>query len=116
MTDAPKIQDMTSDDLVQMIDKISAKFVGQSDDLESAIGMLFLGRAYGWKMLYLVHSRRTMNKYADILKIDPQQFFPAETELSERSVGYKIARSLSNFWKAVKGEYAGKDTRSKLLE
>ncbi len=99
-----------------MIDQISEKFIGQAPDLESAIGMLMVGRLFGWKVLYLVHSRRTINKYVEILGIsDCQEFFPAETENSKRSMGYKIASKVSNFWKAVKGEYPGKDTRSPML-
>lgn len=92
-------------------------FEGQGPNLESAIGMLFVGRLYGWKVLYLIHSRRTVDKYAEILGIgDVQSFFPAETELSRKSVGYKIAQTVGNFWKAVKGEYKDKDARSPLFE
>src|SRR5690606_1076859 len=42
-------------------------FVGQLDELESAIGMLRLGHHMGWKVLYMIHSKKTVRKYEEIL-------------------------------------------------
>lgn len=81
-----------------------AKFSGQLDELESALGFLRLGFAYGWKPLTIIHSKKTFRKYENILGIEAREFFPEETATSERSVGYAFAKKLSNFWKAVSGD------------
>ena len=81
-----------------------ASFQGQLDDLERAIGMLHMGFHFGWRVLVLSHSKRTIRKYESILGIVVREFFPAEGPSSYRSYGLKIALRLDNFWKAVSGE------------
>ncbi len=81
-----------------------ADFEGQLDDLERAIGMLHMGFHFGWRVLVLVHSKRTIRKYEGILGIVVRDFFPEEGPSSYRSSGLKIAMGLDNFWKAVSGE------------
>ena len=81
-----------------------ANYCGQLDDLEKAIGLLRIGHHVGWKVLVLVHNKRTIKKYEQILGINIREFFPEEGPSSERSIGYKIAKNLGNFWKAVSGD------------
>ena len=81
-----------------------ATFSGLADELETALGFLKLGFQVGWKPLVIVHSKRTFKKYEKILGIDARTFFPEETPMSSRSRGYKIAITLSNFWKVVSGD------------
>lgn len=79
-------------------------FVGSMDELERALGMLRVGHHVGWKVLVLVHSKKTIAKYEEILGIKLREYFPAEGPSSQRSLAFKIASQLSNFWKAVSGE------------
>lgn len=81
-----------------------ARFYGDLDELESAIGMLHLGDHLGWKPLVLIHNKRTIRKYEEILGITVREFFPEEGPSAERSIGYKIVKKIGNFWKAVSGE------------
>ncbi|MCC6834474.1 MAG: hypothetical protein IT213_05770 [Cytophagales bacterium] len=89
---------------VAIIDKAVENFRGQADELENAIGMLMIGRIYGWKVLVIVHNKRTIKKYETILGINIREMFPPEGPLAHKSLGYKIASGLSNFWKAVSGD------------
>lgn len=79
-------------------------YVGELDELEKALGILRLGHHVGWKVLVLSHSKRTISKYEQILDIKLREFFPAEGPSASRSVAFKLASTLSNFWKAVSGE------------
>lgn len=81
-----------------------AKFSGQLDELESAIGFLRMGFQFGWKPLAIIHSKKTFRKYEQILDINARELFPEETPTSERSMGYAVAVKLSKFWKVVSGE------------
>jgi hypothetical protein len=81
-----------------------AGFKGAFGELEAAIGMLHLGHQLGWKALVIVHDKRTIKKYEDILGIQIRDYFPEEGPMAERAVGYGIAKNLSNFWKAVSGD------------
>ena len=80
-----------------------ANFSGSFDDLEAALGMLRLGDYTGWRVLVLIHNKRTIRKFEDILNIHVREFFEPETPSARRSLGYKIALELGNFWKAVSG-------------
>jgi hypothetical protein len=81
-----------------------AKFSGQLDELESALGFLRLGFQYGWKVLAIIHSKKTFKKYEQILDITARELFPEETPTSDRSMGFAIAKKLSKFWQIVNGE------------
>lgn len=81
-------------------------FDGQLEELEKALGILRLGHHIGWKPLVLGHSKKTISKYEEILGIRLREIFPAEGPSADRSHGFRIAKKLSNFWKAVSGEAA----------
>lgn len=111
----PPVELPPDEQLVTIVKKAIDNFKGQSPELESAIGFLFMGHAFGWKMMHLVHSQATVKKYETILGIKAKEVFPAETNHSNRSVGFSVAIKLSNFWKAVKGEVDDKDVRSRVI-
>lgn len=90
--------------LSDLIDNAVRNFHGGADELEGAIGMLMLGRHLGWRVLVLIHSKKTIIKYEQILGIKVREEFPEEGPDVDRSIGYALAKKLSNFWKAVSGE------------
>lgn len=81
-----------------------AEFHGQLDELIGALGMLRMGDHFGWRVLVLIHNKRTIRKYEDILGIKVREFFEEEGPAAERSNGYKIVKAIGNFWKAVSGD------------
>jgi hypothetical protein len=80
------------------------EFHGPFDELEKAIGILRLGHHFGWRVLVLVHSKRTIRKYEEILGITFREFFPAEGPSASRSMGLRMAEKFDNFWKIVSGD------------
>ncbi len=66
--------------------------------------MLHLGRLFGWRVLVLIHNKRTIRKYEEILGINIREAFPEEGPLVEKSLGYTSAKKLGDFWKAARGE------------
>lgn len=91
-------------DLERIEKEAIANFAGQLEELEAALGMLRLGHHLGWRVLVLIHSKRTLRKYEDILGIKARDYFPEEGPSADRSMGYTIAKKLGNFWKAVSGD------------
>lgn len=81
-----------------------AEFHGQLDELSGALGMLRMGDYFGWRVLVLIHNKRTIRKYEAILGIKVREFFNEEGSASERSIGYKLVKQIGNFWKAVSGD------------
>ena len=90
--------------LIDIQENALAGFVGQLDELESALGMLLMGHHFGWKVLYIIHSKRTIRKYEDILGIKIRDIFPEEGPSSYRSPALALAKKATNFWKVVSGE------------
>lgn len=84
--------------------KAFANFTGTFDELEAAIGMLHLGHHVGWRPLLIIHNKRTVKKYEEILEINIREIFPEVGPSASRSIGYTVAVALGNFWKAVSGD------------
>ena len=86
------------------VDSTIRNFKGQLPKLEGAIGALLVGQKLVWKVLFLVHDKRTIAKYEKILELKFRDVLPAETSLSHKSVAWTAVQKVTNFWKAVKGE------------
>lgn len=97
-----------TDEKLRRLDQIEqiaiAKFIGDMGELESALGMLRLGQQFGWRVMYLIHSKATVRKYEEILGISVKEEFPEEGPSSIRNAGFKVIKTVGNFWKAVSGE------------
>ena len=46
------------------------EFSGNINRLEKAIGMYFAGHQFGWKVILLIHDKKTIREYEKILDID----------------------------------------------
>lgn len=98
---------ISDEQLVELINKAIKGFVGNTDALASAIGYLMIGRKFGWRVMYFMHSQSTVRKYEKILGIRSEDYMPEEGPLARKAAAYQALKSVTNFWKAVKGEIAG---------
>ncbi|MBF0266100.1 MAG: hypothetical protein HQL46_12595 [Gammaproteobacteria bacterium] len=102
-------------DVLERIEREAiANFSGDLTDLETALGVLRLGIQLGWKPLVLIHNKRTIRKYENILNINFKEFFKEEGPSCDRSYGYVMAKKIGNFWKAVSGDI--KISNKKIIE
>lgn len=102
--------------LVSHLDERIARFRGDFSELEAAIGMYMVGRLVGWKVLVLLHNKRTIKKYEDILEIKVREAFPEEGPFVDKSVAYELVKKLGSFWKAVSGEIKDDELKEKRRE
>lgn len=100
-----------ANELAGIVNDAVNRFSGTADELEKAVGMLMFGDYVGWKVLVLVHNKRTIRKYEEILGVCIRDFFPEEGPIALRSLGYSLAKDLGNFWKAVSGDVSIEDRR-----
>lgn len=68
------------------------------------MGMYVLGFHVGWRVLYIIHSKKTIRKYEELLGIKVTEVHPEFGPDADRTNAYKIIQAVSNFWKAVSGE------------
>lgn len=98
---------MTPKQIVETIDFAIEDFQGNVGQLEQAIGAWFIGRRFGWKVLYLMHDRKTIRRHQDLLGVDFQVEMLDVGDLAHKSIAWKAFGKLKSFWKAVKGEIPG---------
>lgn len=106
-----KLTDEQRQQLLDVQENAISGFTGQLDELESALGMLAMGHHFGWKVLYLIHSKKTIRKYEDILGIKIRDIFPEKGPSSYRSYGLTLAEKIGNFWKVAGGDIKIPDRR-----
>jgi hypothetical protein len=112
----PQIDANEAHALVMRLDEITARFRGQFDELEAAIGMYMLGRLVGWKVLALIHNKRTIRKYEEILGINVREEFDEEGPFADKSIALNVVKKLGTFWKAVNGVEKDSELREKRRE
>jgi hypothetical protein len=95
---------LTEKQLIEVVDDAIKGFKGNSQRLSNAIGYLMMGRVMGWKVMLLMHDRKSIKDYERILKIDSREIFEPFGPLAEKSMAYRALKKVTNFWKAVKGE------------
>lgn len=98
---------MNQKDERDMIQHAIKEFSGYMPTLEGAIGAYFIGKELGWKPLFLIHEKRTIKKYEDVLGVSFRDVLPDEGKWAEKSIAWEAGKKVSNFWKAVKGEIPG---------
>ncbi|MEC5399536.1 hypothetical protein [Uliginosibacterium sp. H1] len=99
---------MNDQELLELVDRAVDQFNGNLNDLGSAIGMVMIGRRYGWRVVLLIHSPTTIRKYVKILGLkNLRDVLPEVGELAERSNAWKLVDGTANFWKVVRGQISG---------
>lgn len=86
------------------VEKAMAEYKGYAPALSDAVGALVLGQLYGWKAVYMIHSRSSIKRFEEILGLSLRDSMPERTELSSRILGVRLADELGRFWAVVKGD------------
>ena len=98
----------SNEELIRLIDRAVDEYQGPLDVLESAIGLLLVGRQYGWRVMLLVHSPSTIRKYMKILGIRHlREVLPEVGVFAHRSRAWRLVEGTQSFWKAVRGQLGG---------
>ena len=63
-----------------------------------------IGFHFGWKVLYVIHDKRTIRKYEEVLGITIKEAFDEFGPDADRTNAYKVIQAVSSFWKLVSGE------------
>jgi uncharacterized membrane protein YecN with MAPEG domain len=93
---------ITDDELMKKIDEVSEKFVGPIDDLYIAVGLIVVGRRFGWRVIRLCSSRKQWARSSKIFG-DLKEYMPERGFLARKSVGLKLVDKAYDYWAVVKG-------------
>lgn len=108
----PPVDKKYAAEVMQRIHEKATAFDGQFDDLEAALGMYTMGHLFGWRLLVLIHNKRTLKKYEEILGIKVREVFAEDGPLTEKSQGLKFIDALGQFWKGVSGDVRVENRRT----
>lgn len=89
-------------ELFQLFDKVAGEYVGQSDRLLDAFGLIIFGRLYGWRVARLVSSNKTWT-VATKLFGDPKLLMPERAKYAHKSIGLAIVDKLGGYWDYIRG-------------
>jgi hypothetical protein len=106
------ILDKHGTDLSAVVREAILHYEGDATVLETAVGALFLAKAFGWKVVRLIHSTKTYSKYERLLSAgfeDGEGFkfanhFEERTGQSDRSHAYRLTEEIGSFWKVARGQ------------
>lgn len=87
----------------ELVHRAIYDFAGSIDQLESALGFLYVGKYFGWRVLYVIHSKKTVATYEKILGINVRELFPEEGKHAKRSNGFRLLKNIRNYWDVVRG-------------
>ncbi len=94
-------------EFVRIADLALKEFHGDFDELEKAVGMLLCGRKVGWKVLVLIHDKKTIRKYGRFSGSASASSSPrSDPGRTSRLPGNSVQK-VTNFWKAVSGDIPG---------
>ena len=94
---------MISDaELFELFDKVVSDYSGQIDDLSDAIGLIVIGRFFGWRVARLVSPSKTWTK-ATRLFGDPKLLMPERGRYAHKSLGLRIVDRLGGYWDYIRG-------------
>ena len=94
---------MEQRELQEVIEVAISTYQGNVDVLESAIGALHVGLRTGWRPLRLMHTHKTFVRYQAALGLDFHEVMPEVGPLAEKSLAWRIASKVKNFWDAARG-------------
>ncbi len=103
MAKAPSVQT----DFLRYVARQLEAYKGDATEFERAIGAYVLGLSLGWKPLLLIHDRKVVRKYGEILGVDFKVALPEVGPMAHRSLAWRLVQKVSSFWKAAKGEIPG---------
>ena len=93
---------MTQEQLQNQIETVCQEFHGQAPDLLQVIGIVTVGRLFGWRVLRLVVSPRLWTLTIRLFG-DPKQWMPERGRLAYKSKGLKVLDTMGGYWDFIQG-------------
>lgn len=93
---------ITEEELMKKIVDVSENYTGYLDDLTQIVGMVVVGRRYGWRVIRLVNTRRhwalACKQFGDLKEILPER-----GDLTRKSIGLAIIDKIGGYWDVISG-------------
>lgn len=92
---------MNDKELMDKIEDLTRDYKGDISNFYEAVGMVVVGRLFGWRVIRLVSSGRSWT-FTTKLFGDLKELLPERGAYAYKSVGLKIADDLGEYWEIIK--------------
>lgn len=91
----------TDKEFNELINEKMVTFKGDIPDFFRAVGMLYVGRRYGWRVMRLVAPRPV---WAFVTREfgDPKELMPERGDLYHKSVGLRAVDTIGDYWGVIR--------------
>lgn len=93
---------MKTEELNRRIETVCEQFRGQIPDLYHVVGVVVVGRLFGWRVVRLTTSRKIWSLTTRLFG-DPKEWMPERGRLAHKSVGLKLVDTLADYWDFING-------------
>jgi hypothetical protein len=98
----PKVMMMNREQMNDEIEQVCESFQGQFPDLFQMVGIVVVGRLFGWRVIRLVVPRRIWTMLMRTFG-DPKVWMPERGRLAYKSSGLKMVESMGDYWGFIRG-------------
>lgn len=86
-----------------LVSKVCSEFKGSSNDLVDAVGLVVVGRLYGWRVMRLISTRKAWaDSNALFGDLKGAEIIPERGVLAYKSVGLAIADKVGKYWDFIR--------------
>lgn len=93
---------ISNEELMARIEEVTKDFHGQIDHLYEAVGMIVIGRLFGWKVMRLASSRRCWTTATSLFG-DPKLLMREREKYAYKSFGLAVVDKVGDYWEVIKG-------------
>lgn len=93
---------MNDEELMVRIEEVVKGFHGQIDHLYEAVGMIVIGRLFGWRVMRLASSRRCWTTATKLFG-DPKELMREREKYAYKSFGLKVVEMAGDYWEVIRG-------------
>lgn len=88
-------------ELMEKIEQVASEFHGDISHLYEAVGMIVIGRLFGWRVMRLVSPGRV---WSDAIKLfgDPKLLMREREKYAYKSLGLKAVDLAGDYWNVIK--------------
>lgn len=76
------------------------------NDVEAAIGALFVGQYFGLRILRIIHSSSILRKYEKFLGVSFEELIPQHGPLIDKSVAWSFISTTKEYWDVVSRKFS----------
>lgn len=95
------MEKMTNEQIMEKIEGLIGGYHGNFDELFQVVGMVVLGRFFGWRVMRLVASNRAWKLACDSFG-DLKEILPEKGEYYDKSRGMRIVDKAGQYWNYIK--------------